>query len=134
MNTSGNHSSRGQGPGLAVLVYHGFYRQEADLAPVPSEAQRYFLSAEQFRKHLDYLGEQGFRAYSLEGYLAAPEAARGKSVILTMDGGYVSSYELALPLLKERGFSATWFPVANWTGRPGKMTKEQLKAVAAEGM
>src|SRR5260221_4338872 len=102
MNTSGNHSSRGQGPGLAVLVYHGFYRQEADLAQVPSEAQRYFLSAEQFRKHLDYLGEQGFRAYSLERYLAAPEGARGKSVILTMDGRDGFSYHLSFYHIQER--------------------------------
>jgi peptidoglycan/xylan/chitin deacetylase (PgdA/CDA1 family) len=44
-----------------------------------------------------------------------PDGARA-AVTLTFDGGYLSSYERALPLLADRGMPSTWFLVSDAIG------------------
>ena len=120
--------------GFPAFIYHGFYRSEAEVSSrVPAE-QRYFLPVRQFQSHLDYLSQHEFRAYSLEGYLKEKRSARGKELVLTFDDGNGSDYAFVWPMLRERGFAATFFIVADWVGQPGRVTCEQLRKMVQGGM
>lgn len=121
-------------PGAPCFIYHGFYQQPSELAGVPASEMRYYLSAAQFERHLDYLAEHGFQAISVADYLSAPDASQDKRVILTFDDGHISNYTLALPMLKARGFRGTFFVVANWVGQADRMDRHQLSELVGSGM
>jgi peptidoglycan/xylan/chitin deacetylase (PgdA/CDA1 family) len=55
-------------------------------------------------------------------------------VVLTFDDGLLNHYTYAFPLLKELGFPACFFVIANFIGREGFMDWEHLEALRASGM
>jgi peptidoglycan/xylan/chitin deacetylase (PgdA/CDA1 family) len=64
----------------------------------------------------------------------ADEAAARAGISLTFDDGYASDVEVALPVLRERGLTATFFPVAGKLGQPGYVDAAGVRALSAAGM
>ena len=62
------------------------------------------------------------------------EAVVRPGVSLTFDDGYASDVEVALPALRERGLTATFFPVAGNLGQPGYLDAAGVRALSAGGM
>jgi len=71
------------------------------------------------------------------GYLAWPEAilpgCTPGMVSITFDDGYESTYTEAFPILKKYGYSATVYVITDLVGKPGYMTREQLRELADAG-
>jgi peptidoglycan/xylan/chitin deacetylase (PgdA/CDA1 family) len=55
-------------------------------------------------------------------------------VALTFDDGLEAHYQEVMPLLVSREATATFFVTSSWVGRPGHVTWEQLREMAAVGM
>jgi peptidoglycan/xylan/chitin deacetylase (PgdA/CDA1 family) len=55
-------------------------------------------------------------------------------VAITLDDGNVSDLELALPALRERGLTATFFVVAGRLGTPAFLDEDGVRELAAAGM
>ena len=69
-------------------------------------------SPERFLMHLEYLESNGFEILPLQQLVDALEAGKSlpdKTAAITFDDGYISIYETAWPLLKERGWPFTVF-------------------------
>lgn len=86
----------------------------------------YSLAVARFRAQLALLRRLGFHSISLLGL--AEHLARGtpispRAVVITFDDGYLDTLTLALPLLREFGFSATCYFVAGAIGRWSEWTK-----------
>jgi len=123
---------------VPILMYHYISVPPADNA----DKYRPGLSVapEEFRKQLQWLKDNGYHsitltqlAYALNiGWPPLPP----KPVILTFDDGYLDNYENALPILKEMGFTGTFFILTNYANRqqPGYMTWDQLREMSAAGM
>lgn len=62
-----------------------------------------------------------------------PSDAR-KKVVLTFDDGDLSNYHFALPILKEKGFSATFFVTINEIGKEGRMDWQMIYDLSRNGM
>lgn len=120
--------------GVPTFIYHGFYRSERELLSLPAGEERYFLPLEQFHSHLDYLVEHRFHSYSVEGYLERQGTVSERSLILTFDDGHISNYLWIWPMLLSRGFRATFFIVADWLDRPGRISREQLREMLRNGI
>jgi peptidoglycan/xylan/chitin deacetylase (PgdA/CDA1 family) len=72
---------------------------------------------------------------SPEHYLVLLDAvAEHGDIRLTFDDGNRSDVEHALPALRERGLSATFFVVAGRLGAPGYLGDADLRELAAAGM
>jgi peptidoglycan/xylan/chitin deacetylase (PgdA/CDA1 family) len=72
---------------------------------------------------------------SRESCLALLDAAAERGdVRLTFDDGNASDVEHALPALRERGLSATFFVVAGRLGTPGYLDEAGVRELAAAGM
>ena len=89
---------------------------------------------EQLLSQLRRLGYQTissreFRAWQ-QGVGKLPE----RSVVLTFDDGYVSHFELVVPLLLRYKFSGIFFVPVELVGRPGYMNWEQLRKLVFLGM
>ena len=56
------------------------------------------------------------------------------SWVLTFDDSFSSDYEIALPLLKEKGLSAIFFIVPSYIGKKNYLTWEQVRVLSENGM
>lgn len=124
---------------VPILMYHeiaGAGNTESRLAVAPAD----------FAAQLDFLHSNGFSTITA-AQLAAVHAGDVTSlpprpVVLTFDDGFADFYEEALPLLRERGFTATVYVTTDWISgaatnrpRPGRMlTWQQIRDSAHNGV
>ena len=96
-----------------VFMWHGF--EERDDAGDP---YRVFVGPDSFARQLDALAARGAHFLDLDGYLAGLGTGRwpARSVLVTIDDGYVSTLTCAAPLLAARGVPAVLFALAGRVG------------------
>ena len=72
---------------------------------------------------------------SREQFLSVVDSAAARGDIrITFDDGNASDIEHALPALRQRGMSATFFVVAGRMGQPGFLSEADVRALADAGM
>jgi peptidoglycan/xylan/chitin deacetylase (PgdA/CDA1 family) len=119
---------------VPILMYH--YIRTVD----PQEDQLgYNLSVtpEIFEEHIVWLRKMGYtsiRMDRLSDCLRGLRECPDKPVVLTFDDGYADAATEALPILERHGFTATFYVVIDFVGRPGYMTWEQVKLLHESGM
>ncbi len=89
---------------VPVLSYHNF---SADRSP-----NRMTVTKAAFEDQMRLLKEKGYRVITLDqllDFLNFKAQIPKKSVVITIDDGWRSAYEIALPILKEYGYPATLF-------------------------
>ena len=101
--------------GLPILMYHFFY----DKSKGETAKDGNWLEISTFEDHLKYLTENDFFfptweqvADYVEGKIDLPK----KSVVLTVDDGEDSFFEVALPVVKKYDVKVTEFLVTSWNG------------------
>ena len=98
---------------VPVLMYHAFAETEADSAYD-------IVSAARFEEQLSALSAAGYTPVSLEAlraWVLAGAALPEKPVVLTMDDGYASVWEIAYPILRSHGMRATSFAIGVSVGK-----------------
>jgi peptidoglycan/xylan/chitin deacetylase (PgdA/CDA1 family) len=86
---------------------------------------------------MDYLHAHGFRVLPLADVItvhAPAEEQAERAVVITFDDGHASNYTHALPLLRSRGFTATFFVTVGSIGQEGYVNWGQLREMEAAGM
>lgn len=95
------------------------------------------VSASAFRAQLEYLKANGYRTISLAElyqFVSYRQAVPLRSVVITVDDGYRSVYDVAYPMLKEYGFTATLFIYTDFVGATSmSITWDQLREMKAAG-
>lgn len=119
---------------VPILMYH--YVREVDAGADPLG---YGLSVTpaNFAAQLDALSRLGYTPVRMDQALACLQGVAGcpqRPVALTFDDGYADAAGVVLPLLRERGFLATFYVVADFIGQPGYLTVDELRILAASGM
>jgi peptidoglycan/xylan/chitin deacetylase (PgdA/CDA1 family) len=121
---------------IPILLYHDFC-SETD-----KSKDNFAVTWDNFKKQMDYLHHNGFIGVSLEKMVAEAEYWKGekiikdtrKKVVLTFDDGDLSNYHFVLPILKERGFSATFFVTINEIGKENRMDWPMIYDLSRNGM
>lgn len=90
-----------------------------------------------FDNQMKYLKDNGYWVITLEallGFTKYDETIPENAVVITIDDGYRSGYEIAYPILKEYGFVATLFVYTDFVGScRNAVTWDQLKEMKAHG-
>lgn len=114
---------------VVVFVYHRFGNSK-----YPSTN----ISLDDFEMQLSYLKEKGFRVMNFGDavdYVSNAEMPFIENVAcITVDDGYKTFGESAVPLLKKYGFPATLFINSESVGGGSYMTWEELKEVQQVGI
>jgi peptidoglycan/xylan/chitin deacetylase (PgdA/CDA1 family)/GT2 family glycosyltransferase len=99
--------------GTAILRYHAF-------AAEGERPTRYVVSARGLDRQLRWLARRGYTVLSLAEYLDYRASYRfppAKSVVITIDDGYVDNDTIARPVLEKHGAPATIFLITGSNGR-----------------
>jgi peptidoglycan/xylan/chitin deacetylase (PgdA/CDA1 family) len=112
---------------VPILTYHrlGQTRSRLVVSPAAFEAQ------------MQYLAGNGYHVIPLRqltGFLQGVEPLPRKTVVITLDDAYRSTYEIAYPLLKKHGFPATVFLYSDFVGAADAMTWPQMQELASSGL
>ena len=70
-----------------------------------------------FRSHLLYLKTEGYRTTTcknLDDHYKFGAPLPDKPVLITFDAGYAANFQYARPILKDFGYTATFFIVGEW--------------------
>ena len=124
-NAIGVHASGFQT--VPILCYHRFGSKTAKLT----------VSKAAFEAQMDYLARHGYHVVSLariRAFLDGKEALPAKTVAITIDDGYRSTYEIAYPVLKKHGFPATVFLYSDFVGASDALTWPQMKEMLGSGL
>ncbi len=113
---------------VPVLTYHRF----GDNCDSPL-----CMPADVFDRQMRYLKDNGYHTVTpaeLIDFLRYRKPLPRKSVWITMDDGYRSTYKVAYPILKQYGFTATMFVYTEFVGASRlAVTWEQLREMKANG-
>lgn len=114
---------------VAVLGYHRFEDRPRDSLAIKPE---------EFREQMKTLKEKGIPVISLKDFLAwrkGEKAIPPKSVLITIDDGYASGYQIAWPILKEFSYPFVMYPYTKWVEVGGKsLTWDQLREMRDAGV
>ena len=104
--------------------------------PDPSDRLGFSLSIPpaEFDRQMRYLAEDGYGTVSFDQIYDSSQPLPEKPILLTFDDGYADAYTTAFPVLQRYGFQATFYVVTDFVGRPGYLTVEQIREMAAAGM
>ena len=111
---------------VPILCYHRF----------GDHGDRLEVSAKQFREQMNYLKRHGYRVIPLADlppFLRGESALPKRSVVLTIDDGHRSVYQVAYPILQEFGYPATLFVYSDYIDHGG-LQWEELEAMVESGL
>lgn len=123
-NSVGVHSDGYQT--VPVLSYHRLVDDGGKLS----------VSPRQFEEQMAFLKQEGYhviRVDQLVGFLRGKEAVPRRSVVLTIDDGHPSAYDVAFPVLRKYGFPATLFVYTDFV-QAGGLTWAQMREMHDSGL
>ena len=86
---------------------------------------------------MEYLKNNNYNVITLadlEGFLKASRPIPPRSVVITVDDGFRSAYDIAYPILKPYGFRATFFIYTDFLGGGRSLTWAAINEMRASGM
>lgn len=112
---------------IPILCYHRF----------GAKASKLTVTKAAFEAQMDYLADNGYyvvplaqvRAF-LDGKVPLPK----KTVAITIDDGYRSTYEIAYPVLRKHGFPATVFLYSDFVGASDALSWQQMKEMVTSAL
>ncbi len=114
---------------VPVLSYHNFSLIQSDKMTVSQAI---------FEKQMDLLKERGFHVISINqffDFLEFKSTIPPKAVVITIDDGWRSAYEIAFPILKKYRYPATLFVYTdNIKDHPNHLSWSLLQEMANQGI
>jgi peptidoglycan/xylan/chitin deacetylase (PgdA/CDA1 family) len=106
-------------------MYHELAVEGRQLLSSDEGYRRYCVTDDAFGSQLGWLRLHGYEGWNLSQALDHDLDANA-GVAITFDDGCETDALYAAPRLRELGFSATFFVVTTWVGRPGYLSQRQL--------
>jgi len=120
---------------ILYLMYHELETPARSFCHDEPGYVRYVLAERDFREQIDWLQKAGIRGESVSLALAEIDLAKsGNRVIaITFDDGCESDLEVAIPILKNADFSATFYITLGFLGQPGYLRRDQVHEIGDAG-
>ena len=112
---------------VPILCYHRF----------GGAKDRMSVSAKSLDAQMRYLRNHDFHVIPLADMVAFLQGRKQlprKSVVITIDDGFRSIYDIAFPIFKEYGYPVTVFVYTDFIGAPAALTWKQIKRMRNSGI
>src|SRR3989338_5334805 len=113
---------------LLILNYHRITRENEFIDP---RYRSFTIQESDLLKHFQLIHDLNIPVIDLSEL--SNTSISGLCVAITFDDGHRSDVEIALPLLKKFGFSATFFPVVHHINKEGYVSWEEIHLLNKEG-
>jgi len=114
------------------------YTQLTKLARLPYRPEdKYYVSSEMYESNIKYLAENGYLAITLKEFVETVKEGKQvspKAVLIYSDTTSNWFYDIAYPILKKYGFTATIAVETNLVNTPGHMSLTQLEELEDYGI
>jgi len=114
---------------VPVLSYHNFSR---------TEARKMVVTEASFEEQMKLLKDKGYRVITMDqlfDFLNFTGQIPQKSVVINIDDGWRSAYEIAFPILKKYGYPATLFIYTDLiTGGEKTLSWELIQEMSNNGI
>jgi peptidoglycan/xylan/chitin deacetylase (PgdA/CDA1 family) len=120
-------------PEVPILCYHQIRDYKSTDGKI---GKPYIVPVAVFRDQMQALADSGYHTIlpdQLVDYLESGKQLPQNPVMITFDDTRLDQYTAALPALDKHGFKAAFFIMTVSLGRPGYMSKDQVKALASQG-
>ena len=110
--------------GLPVLMYHFFYDKNKTKGQDGN-----WIEISNFEEQIKYLSENNFYFPSwqeVEDYIDGKKNLPEKSIVITVDDGDPSFFELAVPIIQKYKAKATSFVIAYWYGERAENKQDYI--------
>jgi len=114
---------------VPILCYHQFSNGRS--------TDRMIMPRDLFVAQMEYLKNNDYNVITLadlEGFLKASRPIPPRAVVITVDDGFRSAYDIAYPILKTYGFRATFFIYTDFLGGGRSLTWQAINEMRASGM
>jgi peptidoglycan/xylan/chitin deacetylase (PgdA/CDA1 family) len=115
---------------LPILMYHAI-SSAADSSLPQTSSVEHAVEARDFCDQLDAIVDGGYHTIKLDDLECAASAP--KSLLITFDDGHESDLTVAAPELARRNLHGVFFIVWSYLGRPGYLTRDQVRSLRADG-
>lgn len=110
-----------------ILMYHALNKNEVD--------EYYTLTEQAFRRQMSLIRELGFHGTSLGNLLSSDAREGERAVVISFDDGHASDRSIALPILHEFDYTATFFITTMRIGTASEwMDWADVEALKTAGM
>jgi peptidoglycan/xylan/chitin deacetylase (PgdA/CDA1 family) len=112
---------------VTILCYHRFGPSRSAMTMSPAS----------FESQMDYLARNGYHVATMAQFgrfLQGKEPLPKKTVLITIDDGYRSTFQIAYPVLEKHGFPATVYLYSDFVGASDAMTWAQMHEMASSGL
>jgi peptidoglycan/xylan/chitin deacetylase (PgdA/CDA1 family) len=120
-------------PQIPILCYHRIRDWSASDS---KRAEDYIVPVNNFREQMKFLADNGYHTIlpdQLYDYLVKGITLPSKPIMISFDDSHVEQYGFARDEMNKYGFKGVYFIMTVSLGRPGYMTKDQVKQLADEG-
>jgi peptidoglycan/xylan/chitin deacetylase (PgdA/CDA1 family) len=112
---------------VPILVYQNFSK---------NRAEKMTLTENDFDAQMKYLEQNGYHVISLDrlmDFLDYKSPLPEKSIVITFDDAWRSAYDIAVPILKKYGFTATFFIYTDFIGGGKALSWKNIKELSKAG-
>lgn len=112
---------------VIILCYHRFGPKKTKMV----------ITSEDFDTQMAYLKKYGYQVVplsSIHGFFKGEVALPQRSVVITIDDGYRSAYDIAYPILKQYNFPATMFVYSDFLGSRDAVGWSEIKEMIGSGL
>ncbi|ARO87996.1 hypothetical protein EBAPG3_009570 [Nitrosospira lacus] len=112
---------------VMVLCYHRFGPNKSKMVITPGD----------FDAQMAYLRKHDYRVIplsSIHSFLKGEAALPQRAVVITIDDGYRSSYDIAYPILKKYNFPVTLFVYSDFLGSRDALGWSEMKEMIGSGL
>ncbi len=114
---------------VPILCYHQFTNGRP--------RNRMQVTAGAFEAQMKYLIDNGYRVIplrDLEGFLNGSKPLPKRAVVITIDDGYRSVYDIAFPILRRLGLTATLFIYTDFVGGGLSLSWDKMREMDRSGV
>jgi len=112
---------------VTILCYHRFGPNKSKMV----------LTPDNFDAQMAYLKKHDYRIIplsSIHSFLRGEAALPQRAVVITIDDGYRSSYDIAYPILKKFNYPATMFIYSDFAGSKDALGMAPMKEMIESGL
>jgi peptidoglycan/xylan/chitin deacetylase (PgdA/CDA1 family) len=113
---------------IPILCYHNIR--------IHGKVGEYTILAERFKEHMKLLADSGYHSIlpeQLYNYLTNGNPLPERPVMLSFDDSHSEHFTIAAPVLEQYGFSGVFFIMNITIGKPGYLSKAEIKALTERG-